>query len=73
MHNYYVGLVTHEDESKRNDIENNITQTLLSDKEYERNKPNNCCNYLTAQTFFLLLLTIFSIIMMLLSFHVISL
>jgi hypothetical protein len=72
MNHYYVGLATHEQESKRCDIENNITETLLSEKE---RKHETCvCNHLSIiQKGVVLLFAIASTIALLITFHVIPL
>jgi hypothetical protein len=36
MYNYYGAVLTYESENKINDIENNITETLLANNEIER-------------------------------------
>jgi hypothetical protein len=36
MYNYYSALTTYENENKMNNIENNITETLLVNNEIER-------------------------------------
>jgi len=72
MNHYYVGLATHEQESKRSDIENNITETLLSEKE--RKKEICVCNHLSIiQKGVVLLFAIASTIALLFTFHVIPL
>jgi len=40
----YIGLATYENNEKINDVENNIVETLLSNKEMERkiDIDNNC-------------------------------
>ena len=40
----YIGLATYENNEKINDVENNIVETLLSNKEMERKKDidKNC-------------------------------
>lgn len=43
MYNYYGGVLTYENENKINDIETNITETLLANNEIER-KTQNFCN-----------------------------
>jgi hypothetical protein len=35
MYNYYGAVLTYENENKINDIENNITETLLANNEIE--------------------------------------
>ena len=69
----YVGLATHENENKMVDIENNITQTLLSNKDVERkNKTCGCDGSLIAQFGFIAIFTVSTVIMLLIIFHVIT-
>jgi len=69
MNHYYVGLATHEQESRRSDIENNITETLLSEKERKK----EMCQLSIIQKGFVLLFALASTIALLIAFHVIPL
>jgi len=69
----YVGLATHENENKMVDIENNITQTLLSNKDVERkNKTCGCNGSLMVQFGFITIFAVSAIVMLLIIFHVIT-
>jgi hypothetical protein len=59
MKDYFTGLTSYENEIKLNDIENNITETLLSNSDVERNKQPNYNIYILYIFVFFLLTTIF--------------
>jgi hypothetical protein len=69
----YVGLATHENENKMVDIENNITQTLLANKDVERkNKTCGCNSSQMMQIGFITIFAVSAIVMLLIIFHVIT-
>ena len=46
MYNYYGAVLTYESENKINDLENNITETLLANNKIERTNQNFCNIYI---------------------------
>ena len=56
MYNYYGGLLTYENENKINDLEHNITETLLANNEIEKTNQNFCNIYIIFGLSFIFLL-----------------
>jgi hypothetical protein len=59
MYNYYTALTSYENEVKLNDIENNITETLLANSDIERKSQSKCRTYIIYFLIFLLLTAVF--------------
>ena len=65
----YIGLATYENNDKINDVENNIIETLLSNKEMERkNNIDNCIYQISYLNNFLILFFAISLLFGLLHF-----